>query len=338
MARSTKPVVPVFFGCDQRFTPFMGVALISLLSNISARRKYEIHILHTDINEETQAKYKAFAKPNASIEFNDVSEDINQIIDQLPIRDYYSPSTYYRFVIAASFPQYSKALYIDCDTAIVTDVAKLYDIPIGNSFIAAVPEAVMNSMEPAGQYSEKVLGINRRRYFNAGMMVINSEQWRKNDVLGQFINLVSFYNFVVAQDQDYLNVICKNKVHFLPRKWNMEAIRNWGVPQKETSIIHYAFAAKPWHDINCIYGQYFWKYASMSPDYMEIKAHFASITNEKLEAEKNVAPSVLATCLAEIERQDNFLHRISTKRYSKNLGGDNPVIQELIERLRSVQA
>ena len=88
MANSPKPIVPIFFGCDQRFTPFMSVALISLLSNISPRRRYEIHILHTDINAETQEKYLCFAKPKASIEFNDVSAEIAEIDHQLHIRDY----------------------------------------------------------------------------------------------------------------------------------------------------------------------------------------------------------------------------------------------------------
>ena len=337
MANNRKPVVPVFFGCDQRFTPFLSVALISLIANTSARRRYEIHILHTDINEETQRKYLAFAKNNVSIQFDDVTSDIASIVDQLPIRDYYSPSTYYRFVIAANFPQYDKALYIDADTAIVADVAKLYDTNLGDNYVAAVPEDVMNTMDPAGLYAEKVLGINRKKYFNAGMMLINSKQWRKNDVLGQFINLISFYNFVVAQDQDYLNVICKNKVHILPRKWNMEAIKNWKISEHDMGIIHYAFAAKPWHDINCLYGQYFWKYASKSPDFMEIKSHFAGVTPEKLEAEKNVAPAVLEICLAEIARHDNFLHRIHSNRYSKALG-QQPVIVELISRLRENEA
>ena len=335
MANNSKPIVPVFFGCDQRFTPYMGVALVSMLDHVSPRRKYEIHILHTDINEATQAKYVALAKPNVSIQFHNVSDDISSIVDGLPIRDYYSASTYFRFVIAANFPQYDKALYIDCDTCINADVAQLFDVNIGDNYVGAVPEAVMNTMEPAGAYAERVLGINRRKYFNAGMMLINSKQWRKNDVLGQFINLVSFYNFVVAQDQDYLNVICKNKVHILPRKWNMEAIRSWRVPPKDISIIHYAFAAKPWHDINCLYGQYFWKYASKSPDYMEIKAAFAAVTPEALERENNVAPSVLATCEAEIERNDNFLCRINNHRYSKVLKSNGPVFQELVQRLRA---
>ena len=335
MASSNKKVVPVFFGCDQRFTPFLSVALISLLDNISARRRYAIHILHTDINDETIATIKALAKPNASVEFYNVADDIASVINDLPIRDYYSPSTYFRFVIATKFPQYDKAIYVDADTAIVNDVAKLYDVNIGHNYVGAVNEAVMAHMDPTGRYAEKVLGINRHKYFNAGMMLINCDQWRKHDVLGQFIELVSFYNFVVAQDQDYLNVICKNKVHLLPRKWNMEAIRQWHVGERDYSIIHYAFAAKPWHDINCLYGQYFWKYASKSPYYMEIKAHFAAITPEMLEKENNVAPSVMAVCENEIARNDNFLHRVQGKRYTKSLLA-NPETAALLERLREI--
>ena len=331
---SKQKVVPVFFGCDQRFTPYFMVALASLLDHVSARRKYAIHVLHTDINKETQNMIKAMAKPNTTIEFNNVSELIDRIISSLPIRDYYSPSTYFRFVIASHFPQYDKAVYIDSDTTVCDDVAKLYDTPMGNSYVAAVPEAVMHYVDDCGDYAEKVLGINRNKYFNAGMIVINSKQWRRYDVLGQFLTLIGYYNFVVAQDQDYLNVICKNKVHWLPRRWNMETIRNWNVNRNNYGIVHYAFAAKPWQDINCIAGDIFWKYASKLPVYMEIKAGFAAVTPERLEAINHVVESVCATCRQEIARNDNFIRRVDSKKGAKPLVAE-PLTAELVARLRA---
>ena len=331
---ASKNVVPVFFGCDQRFTPYFMVALASMLDHVSARRKYEIHVLHTDINEETQAMVLAMAKPNTTIIFDDVSELINRIVSALPIRDYYSPSTYYRFVIASHFPQYNKALYIDSDVTINDDVAKLYDIQIGNSYVGAVPEAVMGNIQDAGDYAEKVLGINRFRYFNAGMLIINSKQWREHDVLGQFLTLIGYYNFVVAQDQDYLNVICKNKVHYLPRRWNMETIKAWRIDRRQIGIVHYAFAAKPWQNINCYYADIFWKYASQLPVYMEIKAAFAAITNERLEQINAVVDSVCKTCREEIARTDNCLRRVDSKKASKPLA-TQPITAELVERLRA---
>ena len=330
-------VVPVFFGADQRFTPYMMVALASMLDNVSARRKYEVHILHTDINEETQAEFKKMAKPNVSIEFDNVSSVIDNILGSLPIRDYYSASTYFRFVIATNFPQYDKAVYIDADTCIVEDVAKLYDTPLGNAYVAAVPEAVMATLKDAGEYSEKVLGINRYKYFNAGMLVINSKKWRQYDVLGQFLTLIGFYNFVVAQDQDYLNVICKNKVHYLPRRWNMETIKSWNIDRRNLGIIHYAFAAKPWQNINCFYGDIFWKYASKTTYYMEIKQAFAAVTPERLEAIDHVVESVCETCRKEIARNDNFIRRVDSKKGAKSLVAE-PNLAELVVRLRAHNA
>lgn len=327
-------VVPIFFGADQRFTPYLMVCLASLLDHVSARRKYEIHILHTDIKPETQEQIVAMAKPNTKIEFNDVSPIIDSIVGSLPIRDYYSPSTYFRFVIAKNFPQYDKALYVDADTVICEDLAKLYDTPIGNSYVAAVPEAVMSNIADLGLYAEKVLGVNRYKYFNAGMILINCKQWRAHDVLGQFLTLIGYYNFVVAQDQDYLNVICKNKVHYLPRRWNCETIKTWNIDRKRLGIVHYAFAAKPWQDINCIYGDIFWKYASKLPVYMEIKAAFAAITPEKLEAIALVPETVREICLKEIKRNDNFLRRVNTKKGAKPLFAE-PQLAELVTRLRT---
>jgi lipopolysaccharide biosynthesis glycosyltransferase len=275
----------------------------------------------------------SMAKPNVSIQFDDVSELIGQIVASLPIRDYYSPSTYFRFVIASHFPQYNKALYIDSDTVIVDDVAKLYDAPIGNSYVGAVPEAVMSTIKDAGDYAERVLGINRYKYFNAGMLVINCKQWREHDVLGQFLVLIGYYNFVVAQDQDYLNVICKNKVHYLPRRWNMETIKSWNIDRKKLGIVHFAFAAKPWQDINCYYSDIFWKYASTLPVYMGIKAAFAEITPEKLKSIERVVDSVCQTCRDEIARHDNFLRRVESKKGAKPLTAD-PALAELVGRLR----
>ncbi len=328
-------VIPVFFGADQRFVPYLMTSVASLVEKTSNRRHYAIHILHTDIQADSQKMICDLAKDNVSIEFNDVSETIDQIVGSLPIRDYYSPSTYFRFVIASHFPQYDKALYIDADTIINADVAKLYDVNIGNNYVGAVPEAVMSSLPDCGAYTEKVLGIARARYFNAGMLIINSQAWRQRDVLGQFLFLIGYYNFVVAQDQDYLNVICKNRVHYLPRRWNMETIKSWkSVDASHIGIIHYAFSAKPWQDINCLYGQYFWKVASKMPVYGEIKNAFAAVTQEKLDSIAAVVEGVCQTCRNEVARADNFLRRVDRNRSAKAFMRE-PTLAELVVRLRA---
>ncbi len=334
-SNNTKKVVPVFFGADQRFTPYLMTSVASLIEKTNGRKRYEIHILHTDINEDTQKMICGLAKDNVSIAFDNVAETIEMISASLPIRDYYSASTYFRFVIASHFPQYDKALYIDADTIINDDVSKLYETNIGNNYVGAVPEAVMSALPDCGRYAEKVLGIARSRYFNAGMLIINSKAWREHDALGQFLFLISYSHFVVAQDQDYLTVLCKNKVHYLPRRWNMETIKSWrGIDANHIGIIHYAFSAKPWQDINCLYGQYFWRVASKMPVYGEIKAAFATVTNEKLASIAHIVETVCETCRNEVARADNFLHRVDGNRSAKPLMRD-PALAELVVRLRA---
>ncbi len=311
-----KPLVPIFFGFDERFAKFASVAMLSLIEHTDPKRNYRIHVLHTDLTKETIDKILSMERRNVSICINDVSKDIEELISHLPVRDYYSPSTYYRLLIADKFPLYNKALYIDSDTAILQDVGKLYDINLHHHLVGAVPEAVMRLEEPA-LYSKRCLGINNKRYFNAGVLVINSKKWREVKVMHQFIDLVHFYTFHVAQDQDYLNIICKDDVKYISRSWNMECIKDWKIAEKKRCLIHYAFAPKPWHDIQALYSQYFWDVAFRSPFYMDIKSVYASFTFEELAKEKRVALTVFEACLQEANNPDNYLNLIQRRNEEK---------------------
>ena len=109
------------------------------------------------------------------------------------------------------FPEYEKAIYIDSDTIVKGDISRLYDFDLGDNYVGGVNDQVVVQDPTFGDYVEKVLGVERNNYFNAGLLLINCDQFRKNNVLDQFCKLLHMYNFVVAQDQDYLNVICHNK-------------------------------------------------------------------------------------------------------------------------------
>ena len=55
--------VPIFFSCDDNYTPYLAVSLASLEDNADKTREYKIKVLHTNsIGEENQAKIKYFCK------------------------------------------------------------------------------------------------------------------------------------------------------------------------------------------------------------------------------------------------------------------------------------
>ena len=167
--------IPIFFASDNNYAPYLAVALKSLLSNASPDYFYKIHILTTNLDEEICEKIKRLATPNSSIEIISLAGEIEHIKHRFQLRDYYSIETYYRFFIADMFPQYDKALYLDCDIVVLGDISNLYLTNISNYLVAAAQEQVMSHYKIFGDYVERALGIKVKDYFNAGILLMNTK-------------------------------------------------------------------------------------------------------------------------------------------------------------------
>ena len=127
--------IPIFFTVDDKYAPFLGVAMQSLVDNASDENMYIINIMTTAMNEENRAKINKYERENVKILYHDVTDLANNIKDKLYTRDYYSISTYFRLFIPNMFKQYDKALYLDSDIVILDDIANLYNIDIGNNYV-----------------------------------------------------------------------------------------------------------------------------------------------------------------------------------------------------------
>ena len=180
--------IPIFFTVDDKYVPFLAVALQSLIENSSEKNYYLIKILYTSITEENQEKIKKYEKENVNIEFVDLNYYINKIKNKLYTRDYYSVTTYFRLFIPNLYPQYNKALYLDCDIVLLADVAELYNIDMGDNLVAAAPDDVIQKIEVFQEYVEKVVGVaDYRNYFNAGVLLMNLDELRKFDFQEKFL-------------------------------------------------------------------------------------------------------------------------------------------------------
>ena len=85
-----------------------------------------------------------------------------------------------------------------------------------------------------------------------------------------FIKLMSEHKFRVAQDQDYLNVVCKDRITYLDVGWNKTPIPNTDFDDKDVKVIHYKLNFKPWHYDDVRYQEPFWKYAKKTPYYKDL--------------------------------------------------------------------
>ena len=167
-------IIPIFFAVDDKYVPFLAVTLQSLLNNASQENYYVIKILYTNMSEESKEKISKYTRENVNIEYVDLNYYIEKIKEKLYTRDYFSMTTYFRLFISNLYPQYNKAIYLDCDIVLLKDIAELYNIDIGDNLLGAVPDDIIQKNEVFQEYVEKVVGVaNYKTYFNAGMLVYN---------------------------------------------------------------------------------------------------------------------------------------------------------------------
>ena len=264
-------VIPIFFAIDDGYMPFLAVALESLIENSSKKYYYSIKILYTNISEENKKKINKYKRENVNIEFVDLNYYIEKLKDKLYTRDYYTNTTYFRLFIANLYPQYNKAIYLDSDIVVLGDISELYNQDIGDNLIAAAPDDVIQTIKVFQEYAEKVVGVaDYRNYFNAGILLMNLDEFRKYNFQNKFLYLLETIKFTVAQDQDYLNRLCKGKVKIIDKAWDTMPVGTGTLEEKDLKIVHYNLADKPWHYDNIKYKEYFWKYAKKTEYYNEI--------------------------------------------------------------------
>ena len=269
---TTKRDVNLFFTCDENYMPFFSVTLQSIVENSAKENFYNIKVLHSNtIKYETQQKIlEKYSKDNFDIEFVDITEQIKPIFSKMHTRDYYSKSTYYRLFIPSLYPDIDKALYLDSDIVILSDVANLYNTELGENYVGAIHDQSVEMITEFQEYVVNRIGCAKQdEYFNAGVLLMNLEKLREINFQDKFIELLNRVTFNVAQDQDYLNTICKGHTLLIDRSWNIMPLPGSEVPEKDINLIHYNLSFKPWHT-EVLYEKFFWKYAKGTDFYDQI--------------------------------------------------------------------
>lgn len=305
-AEKQKKIVPIFFAADDKYVPFLAVTLQSIKERISPENEYRIYVLHAGVSDDGSDKIKAFESGNFKVEFIDVTERLATLSEELHLRDYYTCATYYRIFIAGMFPEYDKAVYLDSDIAVCCDIADFFDTDIGKNYVAGVRDGAVGAVPVFQEYTKAVLNIEADEYFNAGVLVLNLKALRDEDFYGKFSALLKQYKFVVAQDQDYLNVLCRGRVKFLPDEWNAMPVGGATQELQHPRIIHYNLTQKPWHYESVLYSSYFWNVAKNTEFYDFLKDELKNFGDEDKANDSRMEAGLLALAAQERDREDNY--------------------------------
>lgn len=284
-------VVPIFLTINSAYAPYAAAAIHSLTEHVNPDRYYRVIILHDGLNWVNRVRLRNLVTKNVALQFKKMTRSIHlKVIVAYCMRrkkgsgDFFSSAVYYyRAFIPRLFPMYDKAVYIDSDTILRGDIGELYDIDLEDKALAAMVDPKVSAIKEFRDYVDNAVGVPHDEYVNSGVQLMDLRKMRKMKYLSTMIELIRKYDAdLVAPDQDYLNIILRGQILFLPECWNMEPRKD--LP-KNAKLIHFNLFNKPWHYKNVPCERIFWNAAKGTGFLGDLKRQQAAFDEEKQKAD-----------------------------------------------------
>jgi lipopolysaccharide biosynthesis glycosyltransferase/glycosyltransferase involved in cell wall biosynthesis len=277
--------IPIIFSSDSAFVPYLSTAIASVIASASPTHHYDIIVLHEDILDEQRELLltQVETTPHITLRFYHVGGlMLGNKCQELVTLDYIKIAAYYRLFIPEIFKHYDKVIYLDCDIAVKSDLAKLYHTDLQGKAIGAVIDYYVSIRTPEDEgvfqglcaYAKNTLKLESlSRYFNSGVMLIDVQALITKNYSDDFIRMAKINNRFF-HDQNVLNAVLQNDVHLLDAGWNFQCsggqLPSHEMPLSDIHIVHYCSKKKPWTSPTIRLKNYFWTHARNTPFYEDI--------------------------------------------------------------------
>ncbi|HRO13447.1 MAG TPA: glycosyltransferase family 8 protein [Paracoccus sp. (in: a-proteobacteria)] len=227
-------------GADDNYAP--GV-LVLIASAAWHNPKARFTVLDMGISPENRARIDALG-PALGVQVARIEIGTDSFA-AIPVqRAHLTRSTFLRLLIPALMPDEARVLYMDCDMAVTASLQSLAEMPLGDHLVAAVPD-------PSPDIRElESTGLARGEYVNAGLLVMNLPQWRKENTAAACLSLLSDpVRPLRNEDQSAVNIACRNRIRLLDPAFNVftdpAAYTPASLPVR-IAVAHYVVNQKPW--------------------------------------------------------------------------------------------
>ena len=212
--------INVIYQFNDKYVPYAGVSIESLLANNTEAEAVNIYVLGEDLSDESVAVLKEeVAKYDRNIEFPDTTALIEKFksYGMIPYRGAYS--VYLRLFFTELLDLAGqRAIYLDADTIVDGSLLPLVNCDLSGKSVGMVLESirddykVMIGMSPSADY------------YNSGMILFDVDKWRLNKYCDRIVDHILNVRSSYIGDQDFLNIICEGDVARLPLIYNFQPL------------------------------------------------------------------------------------------------------------------
>jgi lipopolysaccharide biosynthesis glycosyltransferase len=184
---------------------------------------------------------------------------------QLP----YLGNVTYNWLLAPGILSCDSFLLFDSDIIVQGNLDFLFTLDLGDNIVAGVDNGTQERDKENGRLGLPADNV----YINTGVMILNAELWRKEQILGALLDWYKDHaEGLRLAEQDMINVVLAKRKIVLERKWNTQLHTLLGDaiptldPESFRGIFHFSGPDKPWQsDAPTNIKALFEKYARIAP-------------------------------------------------------------------------
>ena len=204
------------FSCtDNNYARHLGVLMVSIReNNKSSHIRY--WVVSNGICDENISKLRSIGTDNFEIEIVDFQQNLDYLASTIQKGANISLASYIRLFVADLVPkELEKILYLDCDVICRGPIEEFFAIPMDGATVLGARDFV------AAENGYR-LGVDT--YINAGVLMIDLNRWREQDVPSSIIKYLSdnigSYEKLRFHDQDAINAVLAGNIRYVDSKWN----------------------------------------------------------------------------------------------------------------------
>jgi len=230
---------------DEAFVPGLSLTMISSLLFLPKTESVTFHILSglltkasIDYLEKISSRYHS----KCELVFHHISPDDFKGWKPGPNN---SMMTYARLLLGSLLPTTSKVLYIDSDMIVLSNLMELWEMPMHGKMILAArggAEATLSGDCPWELTPQE----KQLPYINAGIMVMDLDQWRARLIEQEVKNIVCSEMIFTCYDQTILNYLLRYDISLFPMEWNWQGRIFSTKEASSIKLIHFITPKKPW--------------------------------------------------------------------------------------------
>lgn len=302
---NTSNTVPIVLITSDKYAPYCGVLLSSIIYHQNSEYNYDIVVLSKDMTEHNQTLIIDMANGfmNISIRVFLLGEYIKMFNTFHPFGHLSIDSALKLLLFSELFDQYDKIVNTDVDLIFEHDIAEMYnEYNMSDTYIAASNDVIMmnfcyrNCCVHKGIFDKDILvktylrenlGIDSPdKYLNTGVCIINLKKCRENNKYNEILSNIAVRKYWFME-QCAMNDALAEKSCLIDAKWNVLMINDndkesisklftkhqysaWQKAYNNPYVIHFAGGIKPWNKSNIENSDRFYFYARFTPWYEKI--------------------------------------------------------------------